>query len=451
MNNYDIIKIIGEGSFGKALLCKNLINNKIVVIKQINIKSQPENVKEASLREAIILEELNHPNIIQFYKSFFEDDYLCIEMEYAEGGDLYSKILNQKGELFSETQIITWLTQVCLALQTVHSHKILHRDIKTQNLFLDSSNNLKLGDFGIARCLNFTGEFASTVVGSPFYLSPEICKGIPYNSKTDVWSLGCVLYEICTLTPAFGGSFIGGVVMKILRSTQPPISGIYTNDLSILLDWMLQKEPGRRPSINQILSQTFLRSYLPQKINISLPPLKKFKKKKKQIFIKEPKIEIIKEEPVKIESFLMIKSLQKKSDENEINKNIILNRIPHYNYNKPKSKKISQKINLEPIIQPLSKKKSTPILILSDNEDELSQCIKLDENEIENYNKNNIEEIEQIREYLEKIIGSNNLIKIYNLIKNEEINEEEILNILKKNNLSLIVLIQRLILYDEQF
>jgi len=159
--------------------------------------------QKATFREAKILELLQHPCIVTFrevYKT--KAGQLCIVMDYADGGDLAQKITELKKQNFNympEEQILTWFVQMCLALKHVHDRKILHRDLKSQNIFLMKSGMIKLGDFGIARVLNSTNELAATVVGTPYYLSPEIVQSNHYDFKTDIWSLGVLLYEMCAL------------------------------------------------------------------------------------------------------------------------------------------------------------------------------------------------------------------------------------------------------------
>lgn len=109
-------------------------------------------------------------------------------------------------EYFSEDLVLSWFTQICLALKHCHDRKILHRDLKSQNIFLTKKNIVKLGDFGIARVLSNTGSKAKTVVGTPYYLSPEIIESHPYSFKSDVWSLGVLLFEMCALQPPFNAT-----------------------------------------------------------------------------------------------------------------------------------------------------------------------------------------------------------------------------------------------------
>ena len=133
-------------------------------------------------------------------------------------GDLQFHIkrkLNKK-EFFTEAEIWNWFVQICLSLEYIHGRKVLHRDIKASNIFLTGNNTVKLGDFGISKVLENTGSNAMTVVGTPYYMSPEVCQNHPYTFKSDVWALGCVLYELCTLKHAFSADNLLGLVYKIV-------------------------------------------------------------------------------------------------------------------------------------------------------------------------------------------------------------------------------------------
>lgn len=151
-------------------------------------------------------------------------------MDYADGGDLYALIgrHKKKRKLLAESEVISIFAQICLAIQHVHSRKILHRDLKTQNVFLTKQKKVQLGDFGISRVLQNTYDCAKTAIGTPYYLSPEICQEKPYNHKSDVWSLGCILYEMLTLNHAFDSNSMKGLILKIMRGMYPPISKKYS-------------------------------------------------------------------------------------------------------------------------------------------------------------------------------------------------------------------------------
>ncbi|XP_061209141.1 serine/threonine-protein kinase Nek5 isoform X2 [Neopsephotus bourkii] len=271
MDKYEIIKKIGEGSFGKIFLAKVKVDNEQCVIKEINLTKMPVKEKEASQKEVILLAKMKHANIVTFYASFQEKNKLYIVMEYCDGGDLMTRINMQHGVLFDEDQILSWFVQISLGLKHIHDKKILHRDIKAQNVFLSNNGKVaKLGDFGIARQLNSTTEFAHTCVGTPYYLSPEICENQPYNNKTDIWSLGCVLYELCALKHPFEGNSLHQLVLKICRGHFHPVSPNYSYDLRILISQLFKVSPRDRPSINSILRKPFLQKlilrYLPPEL-----------------------------------------------------------------------------------------------------------------------------------------------------------------------------------------
>ncbi|XP_006902198.1 PREDICTED: serine/threonine-protein kinase Nek1 [Elephantulus edwardii] len=258
MEKYARLQKIGEGSFGKAVLVKSKEDDKQYVIKEISISRMSGKEREESRREVAVLANMKHPNIVQYRESFEENGSLYIVMDYCEGGDLFKRINAQKGILFQEDQILDWFVQICLALKHVHDRKILHRDIKSQNIFLTKDGTVQLGDFGIARVLNSTVELARTCIGTPYYLSPEICENKPYNNKSDIWALGCVLYEMCTLKHAFEAGNMKNLVLKIISGSFPPVSLHYSYDLRNLLSQLFKRNPRDRPSVNSILEKNFI-------------------------------------------------------------------------------------------------------------------------------------------------------------------------------------------------
>ncbi|KAK5907856.1 hypothetical protein CesoFtcFv8_005662 [Champsocephalus esox] len=247
MERYERVRKIGEGSFGKAILVKSREDGHQYVIKEIGISAMSSKERQESRKEVAVLANMSHPNIVQYKESFEEGGCLYIVMDYCAGGDLFKKINSQKGVLFSEEKVLDWFVQICLALKHVHDRKILHRDIKSQ-----------LGDFGIARVLNSTVELARTCIGTPYYLSPEICENKPYNNKSDVWALGCVLYEMCTLKHAFEAGNMKNLVLKIIRGSYPPVSLHYSQDLRSLLGLLFRRSPRERPSVSSVLEKPFL-------------------------------------------------------------------------------------------------------------------------------------------------------------------------------------------------
>uniref|UniRef100_A0A1B6CD91 non-specific serine/threonine protein kinase n=1 Tax=Clastoptera arizonana TaxID=38151 RepID=A0A1B6CD91_9HEMI len=150
------------------------------------------------------MSSLNHPNVIKYIHSFLNDDCLVIIMEYATKGTLNDYLNQQKGKLLSQEKILHIFGQLCLALQYLHSKNILHRDITTNNILLTGcyQHVIKLSDFGLSKVLSSKSR-NSSLVGTPCYLSPELCQGRAYGIHSDIWALGCVLYNMCTLKQAF--------------------------------------------------------------------------------------------------------------------------------------------------------------------------------------------------------------------------------------------------------
>ncbi|XP_054701750.1 serine/threonine-protein kinase Nek3 isoform X6 [Grus americana] len=198
MEEYKVLKVLGEGSFGRALLVHHRISDQKYAMKEIRLPMSSSDV-ENSRKEAVLLAKMKHPNIVAYKDSFEADGHLYIVMEYCDDGDLMQKIKHQRGKLFPEDMILHWFVQMCLGVKHIHDKRVLHRDIKSKNVFLTQNGKVKLGDFGSARLLAHPVSYACTYVGTPYYVPPEIWESMPYNNKSDIWSLGCILYELCTL------------------------------------------------------------------------------------------------------------------------------------------------------------------------------------------------------------------------------------------------------------
>ena len=237
------------------------------MIKSIDLsKLTPEQKKDAHL-EGKILKELSHPNIIHFREVINDNNYLYIVMDYADGGDLSMKIKEQNGKFFPENKILDWFTQVCLAIKHIHDRKILHRDIKSQNIFLMKNGQIKLGDFGIAKCLNQTIDKAKTYVGTPYYLSPEIINSQPYDFKSDIWSLGVLLYEMCALKMPFDASNLPQLYIKIINCNYQPLSNNFSDELKILVKDLLNETSIKRPNIGEVLNYPIIKSRIRKFLN----------------------------------------------------------------------------------------------------------------------------------------------------------------------------------------
>ncbi|KAF5916145.1 hypothetical protein HPG69_003220, partial [Diceros bicornis minor] len=255
MEKYERIRVVGRGAFGIVHLCLRKADQKLVIIKQIPVEQMTKEERQAAQNECQVLKLLNHPNVIEYYENFLEDKALMIAMEYAPGGTLAEFIQKRCNSLLEEETILHFFVQILLALHHVHTHLILHRDLKTQNILLDKHRMVvKIGDFGISKILSSKSK-AYTVVGTPCYISPELCEGKPYNQKSDIWALGCVLYELASLKRAFEAANLPALVLKIMSGTFAPISDRYSPELRQLVLSLLSLEPAHRPPLSHIMAQ----------------------------------------------------------------------------------------------------------------------------------------------------------------------------------------------------
>ncbi|OXB73372.1 UNVERIFIED_CONTAM: hypothetical protein H355_017026 [Colinus virginianus] len=255
MEKYERIRVVGRGAFGIVHLCLRKADQKLVILKQIPVEQMSKDERLAAQNECQVLKLLSHPNVIEYYENFLEDKALMIAMEYAPGGTLAEFIHKRCNSLLDEDTILHFFVQILLALHHVHTKQILHRDLKTQNILLDKHRMIvKIGDFGISKILSSKSK-AYTVVGTPCYISPELCEGKPYNQKSDIWALGCVLYELTSLKRAFEAANLPALVLKIMSGTFAPISDRYSPDLRQLILSMLNLDPSKRPQLNEIMAQ----------------------------------------------------------------------------------------------------------------------------------------------------------------------------------------------------
>jgi len=260
MERFSKVKNIGKGNMGTCALVRNNEDGRHYVIKQVDLAKLNKKERAQSLNEAKVLSVLRHPNVINYNDSFLarKTDHLCIVMEYADGGDLGQKIKSAHGVNFGEDQVIDWMIQTVLALIHIHSRHILHRDIKTANVFLTSDGLCKIGDFGIAKALENTVDSAKTFVGTPYYLSPELILEKPYDYLSDVWAFGVCLYETMALKHPFNAGDMKGLMQKILRVQYDPLPNCYSPELRNLVSRILVKEASQRIKLQDILKLPFV-------------------------------------------------------------------------------------------------------------------------------------------------------------------------------------------------
>ena len=257
--NYIIEKELGKGTYGIVYKARSKNDNNIYVIKQISLSGLKQDQKKEVKQESEILKKIKSKYVVKYYDSFEEEDKLNIVMEYCECGDLSEFIDKQEKTkvLLKEDEIWKFFIKITLGLADIHKLKILHRDLKSLNIFLKQGEDVRVGDLGVAKVLNQT-FFAKTFIGTPYYLSPEICEDKPYNDKSDVWALGCILYELCTYHHPFTAKSQGGLILKILNENPKPINDYYSKELKHLIKIIFNKDYQKRPSCLDILKLDYV-------------------------------------------------------------------------------------------------------------------------------------------------------------------------------------------------
>ncbi|XP_046733291.1 serine/threonine-protein kinase Nek11 isoform X2 [Silurus meridionalis] len=268
-NRYMIQQRLGRGSFGTVYLIedtKSTTTDKLKVLKEISVGDLKPDETVKATQEAQLLSQLHHPAILRFYTSFLERDAFCIITEFCEDGDLECKLeqVRVSGEALPESQIREWLVQLLLGVDYMHQRRILHRDLKTKNVFL-KKNAVKIGDFGVSCLLMGSCDLATTFTGTPYYMSPETLGHHGYDSKSDMWSLGCILYEMCCLKHAFDGHNFLSVVQKITEGSMPSLTEKFSAELNTLMQRMLERSPSLRVSAAEALSSKVI-SELSQRV-----------------------------------------------------------------------------------------------------------------------------------------------------------------------------------------
>ena len=260
MEGFNILSKIGEGSYSTVLKVQRIEDGNIYALKRVKFYKLSEKEKENALNEIRILASVKNKNVISYKEAFFDekDSSLGIVMEYADNGDLFQLITERKKtkNYFTEQEVWKVFIQLLNGLKALHDFKILHRDIKSANVFLFKGGICKLGDLNVSKVARKGLGYTQT--GTPYYASPEVWEEKPYDSKSDVWSLGCVMYEMITLRPPFQAKSMEELCKKVMRGIYPKLSSKYSEDLSDVIKLMIQVEAGARPSCEELLKMPMI-------------------------------------------------------------------------------------------------------------------------------------------------------------------------------------------------
>ena len=251
LRNFEFLEKIGDGAYSTVWKVKRYSDQAVYALKKVRISKLSDKEKRNALNEVKILSTVNSPYVISYKEAFFDDDSdsLCIVMEFASGGDLYQRV--RQGRPLSEDFIWQVIVSIAQGLKSLHDLSIMHRDLKTANVFLFKDSQIKIGDMNVAKVMQ--DGMLNTQTGTPYYASPEVWRDAPYNTQSDIWSFGCVIYETAALAPPFKAEDMQSLFRLVIKGEYKEIPGNYSDELRSIIGMMLQVNPRHRPSCDQVL------------------------------------------------------------------------------------------------------------------------------------------------------------------------------------------------------
>ena len=426
MDDFQIISKLGEGAYSTVFKVKRIIDNQIYALKKVKLLNLSEKEKENSLNEVRILASVKSNFVVSYKEAFFDekDNTLCIVMEFADRGDLYQQIVAHKktAKFFEESDIWRIFIQLVKGLKALHDLKILHRDMKSANVFLFSNGCAKLGDLNVSKVARRGLGYTQT--GTPYYASPEVWKDKPYDHKSDVWSLGCVLYEMITLRPPFRAKDMEGLFNKVCKGQFSRIPDRFSDDLFKIVQYLLQVNSIQRPSCEQILQHPivlkrieYFKSFGTEEENEDKCLLKTIHMPKNLLFLSDklPKPNYDKQ----------FKNTNNSGEEE--NKNYrSFNKLANINTNNKNKIVITNEINKENNIISNNIKKPVKLMPLNNKMNNLSNIIEREKEKILLNKENEKQDILQMNK------NKSNILHLRD--KNNKINNHLVLNRNNSNN-----------------
>ena len=355
INDFEIGKEIGKGAFGSVYLVKRKNNGELYAMKQVKIIGLSKKERDNAFNEVRILSSLSHKNIIGYKEAFYDknSETLNLVMEYADDGDLNSKIKEniKNHKYFDENIIWKTLIQILQGLKYLHKNCIIHRDLKSANIFLTKKGIIKIGDLNVSKIIKSMG-MASTQTGTPYFAPPEIWNNRPYDYKCDIWSAGCIIYEMARFHVPFRAGSMRELYNNVMKGIYPPIPLKYSHELKNIIKKIIVVNPELRPSANELLNCDIIKRKI-KELNLDIEynlDLKNNNGKEHQVLNDEfnPQNNITQ----------INKKLNKKSYDNKIKKSILLNNDyenSKINYNSLEKNEKNMKYNN--IIQKIKNKK----------------------------------------------------------------------------------------------
>ncbi|EOA30214.1 hypothetical protein CARUB_v10013336mg [Capsella rubella] len=269
LDNYHVVEQVRRGKSASDFVVLHHIEDKKYALKKICLAKHTDKLKQTACQEMKLLSNLKNPYIVQYEDSWIDkDNNACIFTAYCEGGNMANAIKKARGKLFPEERIFKWLAQLLLAVNYLHSNRVVHMDLTCSNIFLPRDNHVQLGNYGLAKLIN-PEKPVSMVSGISNSMCPEVLEDEPYGYKSDIWSLGCCMYEITAHQPAFKAPDMAALINKINRSLMSPLPIVYSSTLKQMIKLMLRKKPEFRPTACELLRNPCLQPYLLQCQNLS--------------------------------------------------------------------------------------------------------------------------------------------------------------------------------------